>query len=61
MREPLLALQAYMLFRRFKTLPFPGGTFDQPNDVMEDLVIVDMIFDQAEEMRERQAEKARGR
>jgi hypothetical protein len=53
-------VQAYLDFRRFGALPRPGGTFDQPGELLADMRIVADIVD-AEEARRQEEEANRGR
>lgn len=37
---PLAAVQAYLDNRLFGALPFAGGTFDQPDDLLSEMRVV---------------------
>jgi hypothetical protein len=51
-----------MDFRRFGKLPYEGGTFDQPADLLDEMRIVASIVEKAEAAdRKRELDEARRR
>lgn len=49
---PLAAVQAYVDHATFGELPYPGGTFDQPAELLEDMRYVAAIVNEARKRRE---------
>lgn len=53
---PLAGVQAYVYWRLFGALPRPGGSFDQPSDLIEEMVQVASIVNAKTNAEHKQAE-----
>lgn len=45
-KHPLASVIAFVDFKRFGVLPYAGGTFDQPSDLMDEMRLIhDVLTD----------------
>lgn len=60
---PLASVQAYVYWRLFGALPRPGGSFDQPSDLLEEMAQVASAVNAKTNAEHKQAERGlrRGR
>lgn len=56
-----MPIQAYLDWRRFGVLPRAGGTFDQPDELLDDMRTVAEIVEEAERKRAENERKQAGK
>ena len=56
--QPLAAVQAYVDWRRFGSLPHAGGTFDQPAHLLEGMRVVHAVVAERDEREQKKMAKS---